>query len=99
MLPLNIYDTEDIEEQIAKQARQLRLAKNVTRKTLAEHSGVSLGSIQRFEQTGKISLENLLKIAQALDALQDFHTLFQLPEPKTIADIQQQENLPKRGRL
>lgn len=99
MLTLNIYSTEEVEEQIANNAKRLRLSKNFTRKTLAEHSGVSLSSIQRFEQTGKISLENLLKIAHALDALQDFQSLFKLPEPQTIEEIKQQENLPQRGRL
>ena len=98
MLPINIYSTEEIGMQIAQNAKQLRLSVNMSRKTLALHSGVSLGSIQRLEQQGKVSLENLLKIAHALSALDGFLGLFELPEPKTIRDLQLRENLPKRGR-
>ncbi len=99
MLPINIYTPEEVSMQLASNSKQLRLSKNISRKTLALHAGVSLGSIQRFEQSGKISLENLLKIAHSLSALQEFQTLLQLPEPKSIRELEQQENLPQRGRL
>ncbi len=99
MLPINIYTPEEVSMQLASNSKQLRLSKNMSRKTLALHSGVSFGSIQRFEQSGKISLENLLKIAHSLSALQEFQTLLQLPEPKSIRELEQQENLPQRGRL
>ena len=51
---------------IAKQARELRLEKNLTQEGLAKRSGVSLASIKRFERLGKISLESLLEIALVL---------------------------------
>jgi len=99
MLPLNLYTSQDVAQQIADNAKQLRLSQNMSRKTLALQSGVSLGSIQRFEQTGKISLINLLNIAHALSALKDFQSLLQLPEPQTIQEMIQREKQPKRGRL
>lgn len=99
MLPINIYTPEEVSMQLASNSKQLRLSKNMSRKTLALQSGVSLGSIQRFEQEGKISLESLLKIAHSLSALQEFQTLLQLPEPKSIRELEQQEKLPQRGRL
>jgi transcriptional regulator with XRE-family HTH domain len=43
---------------------------------LAERSGVSLGSLKRFEQNGQISFENLLKLAQILGQLEAFEHLF-----------------------
>ena len=98
MLTVNIYTPQEVEQQIASNAKQLRLSQDMSRQTLSKHSGVSLGSIQRFEQQGKVSLENLLKIAHALSALPDFHTLMALPDPKSIKDMQARENIPKRGR-
>ena len=98
MLSVNIYNSKEVEQQIAHNAKQLRLSQNMSRNTLSEHSGVSLGSIQRFEQQGKISLENLLKIAHVLSALPEFHNLMALPEPKSIKEMQARDNLPKRGR-
>lgn len=98
MLPINIYTPREVEQQIAANAKQLRLSQNMSRVTLSEHSGVSVGSIQRFEQQAKISLENLLKIASALSALPEFHRLMALPEPTTIKAMQARDNIPKRGR-
>ena len=99
MLALDIYTPEEVALQIAGKAKQLRLSVNMSRKTLALHSGVSLGSIQRFEQTGKVSLENLLNIAHALSALQEFQQLFTLPVAQTIKQLEEREKLRKRGRL
>ncbi len=64
-------------QQIAQKARLKRLEKNLSQQTLSEKSGVSLGVIKKFERSGKISLESLLKIALVLEALQDFQNLFQ----------------------
>jgi hypothetical protein len=48
-----------------------------------------LGSLKRFEQTGQISFESLLKIALVLDCLKDFENICKEKEelPKSIEDI------------
>ncbi len=56
--------------------RKCRQAKNISRQALAKISGVSYGSIRRFEETGEISFTSLLKLAKCLDCLQDFNNLF-----------------------
>ena len=43
-----------------------------TQTECATRSGVSLGSLKRFERTGQISLESLLKLAFVLECLGDF---------------------------
>lgn len=53
-----------------------RKAMKITQKKLAMMSGVSYGSVKRFELTGEISLRSLLKIASALDSLEGFEKLF-----------------------
>ena len=52
-----------------------------------EKSGVSLGSIRRFEQQHEISLTALINIAFALSCEQDFETLFSQPYYATIDDV------------
>ena len=47
---------------------------------LAERSGVSLGSIKRFETTGKIAFESLLKIFHVLDYLEELNQVFNSDE-------------------
>jgi len=52
--------------------RQRRKALGYTQAELSKHSGVSLGSLKRFENSGQISLESLLKLALVLECLEDF---------------------------
>jgi transcriptional regulator with XRE-family HTH domain len=65
---------------LAEKIRALRKEKGYSQKELAERTGVSFGSIKRFEQTGQVSLESLLKIAYLLDKLNDFETILNPPK-------------------
>ena len=59
----NLLTPHDLTLQIAKRAKEKRLFLNLTQLTLSERSDVSFGVIKKFERTGKISVESLLKIA------------------------------------
>ena len=61
---------------IAQKIVRLRKRKKITQKQLAARSGVSLGSLKRFEQSGEISLQSLTKIAIALDVENELEDLF-----------------------
>jgi transcriptional regulator with XRE-family HTH domain len=52
-----------------------RLALNLTQEGLAARSGVSWSSLKRFEHTGLIALDSLLKLALVLGCLGDFDGL------------------------
>lgn len=54
----------------------VRKKKKISQKKLEKLSGVSYGSIRRFESTGQISLHSLMRLAMALDYLSDFEKLF-----------------------
>ena len=66
----------DIQRELAARAKARRLALNITQAELAERSGVSLGSLRRFESTGEISLRSFLELALVLGELKEFSTLF-----------------------
>ncbi|WP_068473139.1 helix-turn-helix domain-containing protein [Saccharicrinis aurantiacus] len=70
----------DISKELAKRHKALRKQLKISQAELAERSGVSLGSLKRFETTGQISLESLLKLANLLNRLQDFNSVFQAKE-------------------
>lgn len=89
---------KEIQQHIAKRVKEKRLRMNITQKELAERSGVSLGSVKRFEQTGDISLKHLLNIALVLDSLDEFTTLFSASEDLTIDELIEQKSTPKRKR-
>ena len=55
--------------------RILRKKAGLSQVELAERSGVSLGSIKRFENSGQISLESLLKLIHLLGHLADFELI------------------------
>jgi transcriptional regulator with XRE-family HTH domain len=76
MISLNILTPLEFLTQIAQNAKAKRLSLNLSQQNLSLRSGVSLGSIKRFERTGKISLESLLKLALVLKSLESFNSLF-----------------------
>ncbi len=61
-----------IVERVKERRKELKL----TQQELSQRSGVSYASIRRFESTGEISFNSLLKIASVLNALADFNMLF-----------------------
>ncbi len=67
----------DIQSALAERFRKLRKAEGYSQAEMAQRSGVSLGSLKRFELTGQISLESLLKLAHILDRLEDFMKVFE----------------------
>lgn len=82
MLSINISTPSSVMGNLSNKFKQLRLQKNLTQSGLATRSGVSLGSIKRFESIGKISLESLLKISVTLDCLDDFNLVANIKEPE-----------------
>ena len=66
---INLYQKTwtEINLEIAKRMILLRKRKKISQKKLAAKSGVSLGSLKRFEQTGEISLQSFTKLAIALE--------------------------------
>lgn len=96
-----MFTAEEIAWQIAENVQARRLLLNYSQKTLSERSGVSFGVIKKFERTGKISLESLLKLAMALGCLEDFKDLFKKADEERIRSLDEvlKEKKRKRGRL
>ena len=65
----------DILKDLAEKYKVLRKQAGLTQSELAKRSGVSLGSIKRFEHTGQISLESLLKSVPILNRIGDFELI------------------------
>ena len=65
----------DILIDLAEKHKVLRKQIGLTQSELAKRSGVSLGSIKRFELSGQISLESLLKSVHILNRIGDFELI------------------------
>ncbi len=72
---------------IAKNERAQRKARKLSMEKFAEISGVSLGSLKRFENTGEISLVSFLKLAIVLDCAEEFEQLFVKEHIMSIQEI------------
>ncbi len=90
---------QDIQLNIAHRAKARRLSLNLSQKTLSERSGVSYGTLKKFEQTGLISLKSLLSLSVTLNALDDFENLFinKQQYPETMDELLKQKTR-QRGR-
>jgi len=98
MTKYSLRTPEQVSMDLAARAKELRLAKGWRQVTLAERSGVSLASLRRFEESGLVSLQNLLKLAFALNRLDDFDALLQGPRASSLAELEASEKRPKRQR-
>lgn len=103
MLSINLSSPISIMNELKQRFKDKRLFLNLTQEGLATRSAVSLGSLKRFESSGQISLESLLKLALVLECLDDFQQIA-LPKKQTINSIddlykEKKQKLPKKGRI
>lgn len=83
-----VWETaEELDQKLAQRVRNIRKRRSISQEKLASMSGVSYGSIKRFEMTGKISLLSLTKIAMALDIAGELRDIFTNVPYKDIQEI------------
>ncbi len=78
---------KEIAKEIAEREKKKRKRRNITQEEMSRKTGVSLGTIKRFEQTGEISFVTLLKIADVLGEMNDFQALFASKEYQSIQEV------------
>lgn len=79
--------TDAVAKSIADDFRARRIEKNMTRRMVANASGVAISNIARFEQKGLISLHNLIDLAIALGYLGELRTVFAEPKFSTMSEL------------
>lgn len=103
MLSIDINTPKSVMEQLGENFRQKRLSLDLTQEGLASKSGVSLGSLKRFENSSQISLESLLKLSVVLGCLDDFLHIAKAKETPfgSLDELLQMKEKPskKRGKL
>lgn len=67
---------EEMNEALARRLQGIRKRRGLSQQQLSERSGVSYGSLKRFEATGQISLLSLTKLAVALNCGDEISKLF-----------------------
>ncbi len=77
-----------------------RLALNLTQVGLSKRSGVALATLRKFEQTGSISIDNLLKLMMVVGGLEEIVEASASAGGSfaSIQDVLSGEERPKRKR-
>ena len=101
MLAINISTPKSIMQDLKDKFKQKRLSLNLTQEGLSNKSAVSLGSIKRFESSGEISFESLLKVAFVLDCLDDFQNIANKKDEQyeSMDDLLKVKPMKKRGAI
>jgi transcriptional regulator with XRE-family HTH domain len=103
IMSIELQTPQDVQQELASRFKTRRLSMNLTQEGLARRSGVSWSSLKRFEGSGLIALESLLKIALVLNCLVDFdkvcvddsHGL----RAKTLDEILSRPKTRRKGRI
>ena len=83
-----IWETaEELDQKLDRRVRNIRKRRSISQEKLAQMSGVSYGSIKRFEASGQISLISLTKIAMALEIADELRTIFTQVPYKDIQEV------------
>ena len=83
----NSKTPNDIAKEFVEKIKQQRKMLKISQVQLAVKSGVSLGSIKRFESKYEISLNSLIKILIALNLEKDFENLFTQKTYNSIDEV------------
>ena len=83
-----IWETaEELDLKLAQRVRNIRKRRSISQEKMASMSGVSYGSVKRFESTGQISLLSLTKVAMALDIADELRNIFSQVPYRDIKEV------------
>jgi len=88
MLSFLLKTPQDVMSELKERCKARRKSFKYTQQELASRSGVSLGSLKRFERSGQISLESLLRIAFVLECLEDFENVCKSEDEERFESIE-----------
>ena len=83
-----IWETaEELDQKLAQRVRNIRKRRSISQEKLSSMSGVSYGSIKRFESKYEISLNSFIKILIALNLEGDLENLFTQKNYASIDEV------------
>lgn len=89
---------ESILKGISERVKERRLERNLTQKAFAKRAGLGYDAYRKFENTGEITLRNLLLCAIVLDEVEGFAELFVKKSYQSIDELLKINEIKKRKR-
>ncbi|HQS31897.1 MAG: hypothetical protein B7X59_12820 [Polaromonas sp. 39-63-203] len=97
MRTFNLLSSRSICTDLGARLKRLRLAQNLSQQQLAEMTQSSLSSVRRLESQGQGGFEFVVRVAQALQAVDQLEGLF-APSVDSIAQAEREQVLASRQR-
>lgn len=98
-MTFSILPSEDIALELALRVKSCRLAHRLTQEGLANRSGVSFGTLKKFERTGKIALVSFIRLVAALGDEAALENLLLEKKFSTLDEVLDVKKKPKRGTI
>ena len=83
---------------LAVRVKERRLERNLTQRAFARRAGVGYDAYRKFENTGEITIRNLVLCAIALDDVDGFGELFVKKSYQSIDELLKIQETKKRKR-
>jgi transcriptional regulator with XRE-family HTH domain len=97
MRTFNLLSSQSICSELGGRIKRLRLAQNLGQQQLADMTQSSLSSVRRLEAQGQGSLQFIVRVLQALQAVEQLEGLFEQPV-QSIAQAEREQSLALRQR-
>lgn len=90
--------SHSLRNEVGNRLAKIRLARNITQKTLAEEAGIGLRTLRRLETAQSSSLDSFLRIVIALGLTDDLLGAFPSHEIRPIERMDSHRQKRKRAR-
>ena len=91
--------SEEIAAALAARLKSRRLAQNLTLEGLAKRSGVALGTLKKFERSGRIALVSFIRLVVVLKDEAVLEKLLLEQRFETLEEVLGSGKKPQRGRI
>jgi putative transcriptional regulator len=97
-IDFSIATSEQIEDFLCRQLKNIRLTRNFTQAQLAKEAGVAVGTIRRMEDGQSVSLNTFIRILIGLGFQQNLSSLLPDPAIRPIERVNSGGSERKRAR-
>lgn len=98
-MTFSVLSSENVALELALRVKSRRLAQSLTQEGLAGRSGVSFGTLKKFERTGRIALVSFIRLVIALDDEAALESLLLEKKFSSLDEILSVKKKPKRGTI
>lgn len=98
-MSFTMLSAQEITLEFAARLKSRRLTQRLTQEGLARRSGVPLGTLKKFERSGRIALLSFIRLAVALKDEGALENLLLEGKFATLDEVLEHGNKPQRGRI